>query len=220
MIRDIRTGEPISGSQIIIYDKITGEETTMVSPETGDNTWLLDDEKYANGRYSIKIVKDGFHPMEFDFETPEEMMGQHSFMAKLIPYLGPDEELDLNLADVFNIGPIYFDLDKYNIRKDARPELDKIVSLMELYPDMVIELSSHTDCRAAKGYNTRLSDNRARSTASYIRKKIKDSKRITGSGLGEMELVNDCECEGAVVSDCSEEEHQRNRRTEFRIVKM
>lgn len=220
MIRDIKTGEPIPGSQIVIYDKITGEETVMISPETGDNTWLLDPERYANGRYSIKIIKEGFHPMEFDFETPEEMMGQHSFMAKLIPYLGPDEELDLNLAEVFNVGPIYFDLDKYTIREDARPELDKVVELMKAYPDMVIDLSSHTDCRASKGYNERLSNNRARATAKYIRKELKDDKRITGTGLGEMELVNDCECEGAVVSDCDEDEHQRNRRTEFRIVRM
>lgn len=219
MIRDIRNSEPIPGSQISIYDKITGEETVMISPETGDNTWLLDPEKYANGRYSVKILKEGYHPMEFDFDTPEEMMGQHSFMAKLIPFLGPDEELDIDVAEVFNIGPIYFDLDKYNIREDARPELDKIINLMELYPDMVIELTSHTDCRATKGYNNRLSNNRARSTAKYIRKQIASS-RITGSGLGEMNLVNDCECEGAVVSDCSEEEHQRNRRTEFRIVRM
>jgi outer membrane protein OmpA-like peptidoglycan-associated protein len=220
MIRDIRNGEPVPGSQISIYDKITGEETVLISPETGDNTWYLDTEKYANGRYSVKVLKEGYHPMEFDFDTPEELMGQHSFMAKLIPYLGPDEELDLDLAEVFDIGPIYFDLDKYSIREDARPELDKIVDLMKLYPDMVIDLTSHTDCRANKGYNSRLSDNRARSTAKYINQRVQGSDRITGTGLGEMNLVNDCECEGELKSDCSEEEHQRNRRTEFRIVKM
>ncbi len=219
MIRDIRDGEPIPGSQVSIYDKLTGEETVLISPETGDNTWYLDPEKYANGRYSIKILKEGYHPMEFNFDTPEDMMGQHSFMAKLIPFLGPNEKLDLDMAEVFNIGPIYFDLDKYDIREDARPELEKVIDLMMLYPEMVIELTSHTDCRANRGYNSRLSNNRARATAQYIQKEIQ-SDRITGSGLGELNLVNDCECEGEVVSDCSEEEHQRNRRTEFRIIRM
>jgi outer membrane protein OmpA-like peptidoglycan-associated protein len=147
-------------------------------------------------------------------------MGQHIFMAKLIPYLRPQEELDLDLAEIFNLGPIYFDLDKYTIREDARPELDKVIELMRTYPDMVIDLSSHTDCRASKGYNDQLSNNRAIATAKYIRQGLNDDKRITGKGLGEMELVNGCECEGAVVSDCDEDEHQRNRRTEFRIVRM
>jgi outer membrane protein OmpA-like peptidoglycan-associated protein len=158
--------------------------------------------------------------MEFDFDTPEDRMGQHSFRAKMIPILEPGERLDMDAAEVFNVGPIYFDLGKYAIRPDAQLELNKVVSLMHKYPDMVIELSAHTDCRATKGYNNKLSNNRARATAKYIRQRLENAKRITGNSLGEMELVNDCECEGLVISDCSEEEHQRNRRTEFTIVRM
>jgi outer membrane protein OmpA-like peptidoglycan-associated protein len=220
MIRDIRDGSSIDGAEVYLYDKMTGEETLLISPETGDNTWYLEPEEYSNKRYSVKVIKSGYYPMEFDFETPDDQMGQHQFLARLIPILGPDEELNMEISDLFAVNPIYFDLDKYNIRQDASLELDKIIEIMNEYPNMIIELSSHTDCRASKSYNDRLSTNRARSTAKYLRDRLADDSRITGQGLGELSLVNDCECEGRVKSDCSEEEHQRNRRTEFRIVRM
>ena len=64
-----------------------------------------------------------------------------------------------------------------------------------------------------------LSQRRAVSSADYIKERISNPARIYGKGYGESQLVNDCGCEGNVVSDCSEEEHQANRRTEFKIVK-
>lgn len=125
-----------------------------------------------------------------------------------------------DLTKLININPIYFDLDKSNIREDAAIELDKIVKVMNENPTMVIELGSHTDCRASKAYNESLSARRAKSSAAYIKKRISNPKRIYGKGYGESKLVNDCGCEGTVVSDCTEEQHQLNRRTEFIIIKM
>ncbi|NNC83606.1 MAG: OmpA family protein [Flavobacteriales bacterium] len=218
MVRDIRTGGAIPGAEIYLYDKVTGEDVLLISPETGDNTWFLEENEYMNRRFSVKIIKSGYLPMEFDFDTPDDEKGQHKFLARLIPVVEEGDEIDL--SEIFAINPIYFDLDKHNIRPDAAIELDKVVTIMEEYPSMVIELTSHTDCRASMAYNERLSNNRARSTAKYLRERIDDPSRITGEGLGEMDLVNDCECEGRVKSDCSEEEHQLNRRTEFRIVRM
>jgi outer membrane protein OmpA-like peptidoglycan-associated protein len=66
----------------------------------------------------------------------------------------------------------------------------------------------------------KLSDNRAKASAAYIKAKIKNPERIYGKGYGESKLKNGCACEGAVKSKCSEEEHQANRRTEFIIMKM
>jgi len=85
---------------------------------------------------------------------------------------------------------------------------------------MVIELGSHTDCRASYAYNIRLSDNRAKSSAAYIKQRITKPERIYGKGYGETKLVNECECEGKVIVPCTEEQHQMNRRTEFRIIKL
>ena len=85
---------------------------------------------------------------------------------------------------------------------------------------MVVELGAHTDCRATKKYNETLSDKRAKASAAYIKSKITNPARIYGKGYGEAILLNGCECEGAVKSNCTEEEHQKNRRTEFKIISM
>ncbi|HXC04458.1 MAG TPA: OmpA family protein, partial [Bacteroidia bacterium] len=115
----------------------------------------------------------------------------------------------------------YFDLDKYNIRPDAEVELDKIVQIMNDYPDMIVELRAYTDCRAGTEYNQILSDKRAKSCADYIKHKITKPERIYGKGYGKSKPVNGCSCDGENdnSSVCSEAEHQKNRRTEFIIVK-
>lgn len=125
-----------------------------------------------------------------------------------------------DLTSVIEINPIYFDLDKFNIRPDAAEELDKIVTILNNNPKMVIELGSHTDCRASKSYNMNLSSNRAKSSINYIRSRITNPKRVTGKGYGETKLKTNCPCENEEVSNCSEEDHQLNRRTEFIILKM
>jgi len=128
-------------------------------------------------------------------------------------------EVGNDLASIPGFNPIYFDLDKYNIRPDAQTELDKIVKIMNDHPDMVIELGSHTDCRHNKLYNQILSNHRAKASAEYIQQRITNPKRIYGKGYGETKLIAGCECEGKVVSNCEEAEHQKNRRTEFIIIK-
>ena len=85
---------------------------------------------------------------------------------------------------------------------------------------MRIELASHTDCRAPKVYNLNLSDKRAKASAAYVISKGVSKDRIYGKGYGESKLNNGCACEGALKSNCSDEEHQQNRRTEFVIVKL
>lgn len=122
------------------------------------------------------------------------------------------------LDKALQINPIYFDLAKWDIRPDAAIELDKLVKVMKENPSMVIELGSHTDCRASRAYNRVLSDKRARSSAAYIISRGIDQKRIYSKGYGESKLVNACECEGENISPCTEEEHQANRRTEFVIL--
>jgi OOP family OmpA-OmpF porin len=113
------------------------------------------------------------------------------------------------------IKPIYFDVAKYNIRKDAAKELDKIVKIMNTHPTIEIELGSHTDCQASAEYNLILSDKRAKASAAYIKAKITNPERINGRGYGESRLISNCPCEGDVKSSCSDKEHQLNRRTEF-----
>lgn len=131
----------------------------------------------------------------------------------------PKMEVGNDLASALEINTVYFDYGKFNIRPDAEVDLDKIVKVMQENPNMVIQLYSHTDCRSTKGYNKVLSDKRAKSTADYIKKRISKPERIYGKGYSEDQLISKCPCEGDVVSECSEEEHQKNRRTEFIIIK-
>ena len=125
-------------------------------------------------------------------------------------------EVGMDVGKVIEINPIYFDLGKCNIRPDAATELDKIVSVLNDNPAMVIELGSHTDRRGSDASNLSLSDKRAKSSAAYIVSKGIPKARIQGKGYGEKKLLN--RCTNGVK--CSEEEHQLNRRTEFIIVKM
>lgn len=81
---------------------------------------------------------------------------------------------------------------------------------------MKIELRSHTDSRATAGYNLKLSENRAKSAAAYLYSKGIAKDRITSKGYGETKLINKC----ADGVPCSEAEHQVNRRTEFKILKL
>jgi outer membrane protein OmpA-like peptidoglycan-associated protein len=115
---------------------------------------------------------------------------------------------------ILNIKPIYFDLNKSNIRPDAARELDKVVDLMKKNLDIIVESRSHTDSRGKDGSNLSLSDRRAKSTVEYIISKGIDADRISGKGFGETELLNEC----ANFVKCSKAQHQMNRRTEFYIV--
>ena len=121
---------------------------------------------------------------------------------------------------VIRIENLYYDLNKWNIRPDAAVELDKLVTIMHKFPNMEIELSSHTDCRAPMKYNDDLSAKRAKSCVDYLVAHGIDSKRLIAVGYGERKLVNNCACAGNVKSTCTDEQHQQNRRTEFKILKL
>ena len=115
-----------------------------------------------------------------------------------------------------DINPIYFDFDQYYITPQAAIELDKVVYVMEKFPNVVIKIESHTDSRGNDAYNMRLSDDRAKSTYSYIVSKGIDPKRIESvKGYGESRLLNKC----SNGIECSEEDHQLNRRSNFIIVR-
>jgi outer membrane protein OmpA-like peptidoglycan-associated protein len=114
---------------------------------------------------------------------------------------------------VIKTEPIYFDYDLWYIRRDSKVILDRVVELMNKYPEMVVEIGSHTDCRGNNNYNRVLSQNRATSTKEYIIDKGISKKRVFAKGYGEKVPVIRCVTEAS----CSEEEHELNRRSEFVI---
>ncbi len=121
--------------------------------------------------------------------------------------------VQLQAGSVIELPNIYYDFDEYFINMEAAVTLDQVVELMMEYPSLEIELAAHTDARGRSKYNRYLSKKRAREAVNYILSKGVESYRLVAEGYGESELRNHCD-DGV---DCSEEEHQYNRRTEVRV---
>lgn len=110
---------------------------------------------------------------------------------------------------------IYYEYGDYKILPAAEITLEKVVKVMQLDPSITIDISSHTDSRSTNDYNQKLSLKRAQTVLDYLVKRGIDKKRLTAIGYGETRLLNGCK-DG---TDCTEEEHAKNRRTEFKINK-
>lgn len=110
---------------------------------------------------------------------------------------------------------IYYDYGKWDILPGAENTLEKVVKVMQLDPSITIEVSAHTDARGSATDNQRLSQKRAQSAVDYLVKRGISKSRLTSVGYGETKLLNKC----ADGTECSEEEHAKNRRTEFKINK-
>ncbi len=211
-VLDQETGEPIPDAVVILYDS-DGNEIQRVT--TGpDGSYTLKDLDIET-EYLIRAEKDSFLSDEKRFTTPKKKQQLEIELS-----LEKDEKEigeGTDLAETLGIPIIYFDFDKSNIRPDAEVELQKVIAVLKKYPNMTIDVRSHTDSRAPADYNQALSDRRNKSTIDYIIKTGGiDASRLTGQGYGESQLVNHCS-DGV---DCSEAEHQLNRRSEFIIVKM
>lgn len=218
LVTDKATGRPVAGAKVELMDPTSKAvlETLMTDANGKYTSNLLTGKKYGEEfQVALKINAIAYLLKSEKFNTT---LGETSIVE--ITSLLDKVDIGTDVGKVLSLAPIYFDLNKSNIRPDAKIELDKIVTLMNENPALEIELGSHTDCRSSKAYNLKLSNARAKSSAQYIKERISNPNRISGKGYGESQLVNDCGCEGKVVSDCSEEEHAKNRRTEFKVVKL
>ena len=211
IVRDQDTQEPIVGAKVILLDAETNKELNQQIVGT-DGAYKFENLE-CEKEYLIRIEADTYATVEERFTTPKR---QQKLEIKTL--LEKDEiELEpcADLAKLLDIPIIYFDLDKFNIRRDAELDLQKVLAVLNKYPTMTIDIRSHTDCRATAAYNERLSENRAQSTRQYLIDNGVAADRLTAKGYGESRLVNDCGCEPTNDSNCSEAEHQLNRRSEF-----
>lgn len=220
-IYDAKTGDGIEDVKIKIKDLTLSNDFELIKTEkNGEYRKPLKGKKIGDKLlFFVTIEKEGFITKTLNFTYDIKKEGEIQ-MNELLSLTIGKVEVGMDLAKMIDIKPIYFDLGKSTIRKDAAVELDKIVAVMKEYPVMVIELGAHTDCRGAAAANLKLSGARAKASAAYIVKKGIDKSRIVGKGYGESKLLNSCACEGKVKPSCSEDEHAKNRRTEFIIVKL
>ncbi len=119
-----------------------------------------------------------------------------------------------NLDDVIELENIYFAFDCDRLNADARKQLDELAASLKEFPEIRIELRSHTDAQGSSAYNQRLSERRAKSTRNYLVNKGIAPNRLVAKGIGDSKIINHCH-KGV---ECTDEEHLVNRRTEFRFI--
>lgn len=170
-----------------------------------------------NGEFELELPKGLDYKIYVDDPTVKEPINISTREGFLPPNnVIPVEVMlgNFEVGDVFFI--IYYDFDMSNIRRDASFELDRVIEFMQKYPNTGVELTSHTDSRGSDPYNETLSRKRAQEAFQYIITKGEiDKSRLKYKWAGERQLTNKC----ANDVECSDEEHQMNRRTEFVITK-
>ncbi len=166
------------------------------------------------GHYQFALQAEGDYRIVADREGFFKQSARISTKGKTNTVIHTDFNLfPLQVDQVVRLDNIYYDLAKWNIRSDAALELDKLVQTLNDNPSVKIELSSHSDCRGNDAYNLSLSEKRAKSAVDYLIKQGIAKDRLTAKGYGETKPVETCEC-----SKCTEEQHQANRRTEFKVL--
>lgn len=199
-VRDAKTGALLSDAKVAILDERRNVIETKTSESNGQVTYNVD----CNRAYTLQVTREGYE--SGSFTAAKHPGGKQEIPADLQPIE------TIVKPDVVTLNEIYFEYDRSNITKEGAFELDKLVQAMNKYPDMVIMVKSHTDNRGTDAYNMSLSERRAKSTVQYILSKGIKRDRISGKGYGESEPKVAC-------SECTEEQHAQNRRSEFIIVK-
>lgn len=202
---DKADGSPLAELLIHLLNTNTGKQVSVLSDASGKFSFNLepeqdyiikgDDERYftkQEGQLSTKGVKESTtFSVKFELERSDA-------------------------AYLVRLNNIHYDFDKWNIRPDAANEMKRVVSFINNTPNVNIEMRAHTDSRGTAAYNQILSQKRAESAVSFLRNNGVNSDRYSAVGLGETQLLNSC----GNSARCSEEDHQLNRRTEFKVVKV
>jgi outer membrane protein OmpA-like peptidoglycan-associated protein len=190
------TNVGVPGATVYFKNKTTGEIITVVANEAG----IFDYKISPESDYIIYAEKGGMRTNEVIIST----MGKKA---------SENFKVDLAFDKELMLAVVYYDFDKTEVRKDDfnKKELDELVALMKAEPTMKVVAKSFADSRGESKYNDKLASKRSNATVAYLVKKGIKKNRIIAQSFGETNLTNRC----ADGVECSEEEHQANRRTEF-----
>jgi len=208
-LQDLITKDFLLDAQVVLLDN---NDNVIAKTKTDNKGNYSFDKIKTNQTYKIRIEKEGY-------ETQQKTVTVSQYETEInipvvVSALKVKIDKGVDIANVIKFNQIYFDLDKSDIRKDAKVELEKIVEVLKTYPKINIEIGSHTDARQHRKYNKILSQKRAEATLNYLVKRGINKSRLTAKGYGELQLVNKCS-DGVL---CSEKEHQQNRRSTFIIL--
>jgi outer membrane protein OmpA-like peptidoglycan-associated protein len=211
-ITDMQTSQALPGAKVSLFDANMELIKAVDADAKGD--FVFEENIDCDKKYYVRAENPDYETKEITISIPlksGETRADIALEKRVMPI-----ENGTDLAKIFDISIIYFDLDKWNIRPDAAVDLEKIIAVMEKYPKMKVDIRSHTDSRQTHKYNERLSDRRAKSTLEYMVKNGIERSRLTAKGYGETQLINGCS-DGV---PCSEADHQKNRRSEFIVLSM
>jgi outer membrane protein OmpA-like peptidoglycan-associated protein/tetratricopeptide (TPR) repeat protein len=200
-VKDAKTNSPLSNAKVVILDEKKNIVGTEMSNANGEVTYNL----LCNADYSLQVSKPHYTSGTFTIAKGKEPKIKIEAPLQPIEVIIKENEVVLN--------DIYFEYNKSNITQEGAFELDKLVAVMNKYPEMVILAESHTDNRGNDDYNQKLSNRRAKSTVEYVISKGINASRITAQGKGETTPIVNC------GENCTEEDHAKNRRSKFNIVK-
>jgi len=212
---------PLKEATVELIDLSISDETEGMQSKTNvignDFNFLLD----ADHKYRVVVSKEGYYPdTTVSFNTVgllDSYQVKKNVTLKPMPQKDPTEDEGIEIIEAnkpIRLNNIYYDLDKWDILPDAEDDLTYLKSLMDDYPNMVIELSSHTDAQGKKGHNQSLSQKRSQSAKNWLVALGVNTQRIKAVGYGESFITNHC-TDGV---RCSDTEHRVNRRTEFKII--
>ncbi|RNC88049.1 MAG: cell envelope biogenesis protein OmpA [Winogradskyella sp.] len=199
-VLDDETRLPLQGATVTLVDDQGNRVVSKNTDASGHVEFLVECESTSE----LEVVMDGYDSKKVTVKTTRDEEENVRIS------LDPIEKIIVE--DKIELAPIYFDFDKSNITAKAAFELDKLVQIMNKYPDLVVKATSHTDYIGSNAYNLRLSDRRAKTTVQYVISKGINASRISGEGKGETEPKIKC------GTNCTDEERQTNRRSEFLIV--
>jgi outer membrane protein OmpA-like peptidoglycan-associated protein/tetratricopeptide (TPR) repeat protein len=208
VITNSSTGLIMPGTKVILLNSKFEQIATTISDSSANYSF----EVTCGESYYVRGEKEEYETNEQKISIPK-VSGKTNlpiaFDKKIIEVKVGDD-----LAKTLEIPIIYFDLDKSFIRKDATLELEKVLDVMKQNPKIKVDIRSHTDSRQTAQYNESLSDRRAKSTMAWLVKNGIKQNRLTAKGYGEAQLVNKC----TDSIECTESEHQANRRSEFIVM--
>ena len=202
--------EILPQTRVALYDETYKSIDGDFTNPKGQVRFKLEVDK----EFSIIASKNGYFTQSINYTTKGKTPAPETLVQDITNVTLDTtivlEQLVLEKAIVLE--NIYYDLDKADIRPDAAEELDKLVKILKDNPNIRIELSSHTDDRASDAYNLDLSQRRAESAVEYLISQGIERDRMVARGYGESQLI--------IPNATTEEEHQRNRRTEFKVIEV
>ena len=201
--------KPVSNALVVLFD----EQSNIIAETFSkfDGRFKLEGP-CQDGYYNVVASKGDFGRGEIALEN---LKNEDATSMEII--LGTDLEkpvLGTEMISYLGLEPILFDLNTDTVRSDDFATLDQVIEFMKWYPDLKVQVQSHTDAKSSKSYNLRLSKKRAKNTVAYFLAHGIESSRISGRGFGENQLINHC----TESASCIEARHQENRRSEFIVV--